>query len=398
MKATRILLALAALLVAAGAALGGTALWDTIVPEGLTLPDVPDSAFDDEVVADAREYERLMRLSTVASVVVLVVVLAVYARHGAKLMSESAAGPIGTGFLLGIVGIALVWLAQAPFGLFEVWWARRNDAIDTNYADWFFGEWGAIFGDAVFLCAALLLVMALARFVRSAWWAPASVAVLGLSLGIAFAGPYLYPGLETPSKQIRADADRLADEGLPRVPVKVEEVSEWTSDPNAFAFGLGDTRRVVLWDTLTMYRRDEVRVVLAHELAHHEHDHIAKQLGWLAIFIVPAALIVAFATRRRGGMGRPEAVPIALLVVVVLNVLAMPLQNSGSRRYEAEADWAALRATDDPEAMESLFRRFTEEGLSDPSPPGWFHTIFDTHPSGAERVAMARAYAARRSR
>jgi Zn-dependent protease with chaperone function len=48
--------------------------------------------------------------------------------------------------------------------------------------------------------------------------------------------------------------------------------------------------------------------------------------------------------------------------------------------------------------MESLFRRFTEEGLSDPTPPAWFHTIFDTHPSGADRVAMAREYAERRGR
>jgi STE24 endopeptidase len=393
---TRVLLALAALVVAAGAILGAAALWGTIVPQDLALPSVPDSAFDAEVVGEARDFEGLMRVSAVASLVVLVVVLALYARHGAKLMSESAAGPIGTGFLLGIVGIGLVWLAQAPFGLFEVWWARRHDALETNYADWFFGEWGALFGDALFLSATLLLVMALARLVRSAWWAPASVAVLGLALGIAFAAPYLYPGLEEPPATIRADAAKLADKGLPRVPVKVEEVTEWTSDPNAFAFGLGDTRRVVLWDTLTSYERDEVRVVLAHELAHHDHDHIAKQIGWLAIFIVPAALIVALVTRRRGGLARPEAVPLALLVIVVLNVLAMPLQNSGSRRYEAEADWAALRATDDPRAMESLFRRFTEEGLSDPSPPGWFHTIFDTHPSGAERVAMARAYAAQR--
>ena len=393
----RALLALAALLVAAGAVLGGSALWETIVPADLRLPAVPDSAFDAETVEEARDYEGLMRISAVASVVVLLVVLAIYARHGAKLMSESAAGPIGTGFLLGIVGIALVWLAQAPFGLLEVWWARRHDAVDVDYAEWFFGEWGALFGDALFLSAALLLVMVLARFVRSAWWAPASVAVVGLALGLAFAGPYLYPGLEEPPATIRADADRLVEQGLPRVPVKVEEVREWTSDPNAFAFGLGDTRRVVLWDTLVAYERDEVRVVLAHELAHHDHDHIAKQIGWLAIFIVPAALIVALVTRRRGGLGRPEAVPLALLVIVVLNTLAMPLQNSGSRRYEAEADWAALRATDDPKAMESLFRRFAEEGLSDPSPPGWFHTIFDTHPSGAERVAMARAYAERRA-
>lgn len=396
---TRVLLVLAALAVAAGAVLGATELWDTIVPQDLTLPAVSDDAFDPGLVEEAQDFERLMRVSTIASIVVLVIVLVLYARRGARLMDQSAAGPIGTGFLLGMMGIALVWLAQAPFGLFEVWWARRHDAIEVNYLDWFLGEWGALAGDAIFLCLALLIVMALARLVRIAWWIPASLAFVGLALGFAFAGPYLYPGLETPPAAIRADADRLEAKGLPDVPVKVEEVHEWTNDPNAFAFGLGSTRRVVLWDTLTDgFERDEVRVVLAHELSHHEHDHIAKAVGWLAIFVVPAAFVVALVTRRRGGLGEPQAVPLALLVIVVLNLLATPLQNSGSRRYEAEADWSALQATNDPKAMESLFRRFTEEGLSDPSPPGWFHTIFDTHPSGADRVAMARAYAARRGR
>ena len=391
----KLVLAAAAVVVAIGAILGSGALWDTIVPQDLELADVPDSAFDPETVEEAQDFEGLMRVSTVASIVVLVGVLVVYAKRGAALMRESAAGPIGTGFLLGIMGIALTWLAQVPFGLFEVWWARRHDALDINYADWFFGEWGALAGDALFLCVALLIVMALARAIRVAWWGPASIAFVGLALAFAFLSPYLYTGLETPSAEIRADADRLAEKGLPDVPVRVEEVHEWTSDPNAFAFGLGDSRKVVLWDTLTSYPRDQVRVVLAHELAHHDHDHIAKSIGWLAIFVVPAAFIVALVTRRRGGLGEPEAVPLALLVIVVLNLLAMPLQSSSSRRYESEADWAALQATNDPKAMEGLFRRFTEEGLSDPSPPGWFHVIFDSHPSGAERVGMARAYAER---
>jgi STE24 endopeptidase len=329
---------------------------------------------------------------------VLLVVLAVYARKGAALMKESAAGPIGTGFLLGMMGIALVWLAQVPFGLFEVWWARRHDADDLGYVEWFFGEWAILASEALFLCLALLIVMALARLVKLAWWAPAAVAFVGLALVFSFLTPYLYPGLERPSAEIRADARRLNEEGLPRVPVRVEEVHEWTNDPNAFAMGLGDSRRVVLWDTLTSFPRPEVRVVLAHELGHHEHDHIAKSIGWLGLFVLPAGLIVAVITRRRGGLGQPEAVPLALLVIVVLNLLAMPLQNSSSRRYESEADWAALEATNDPKAMEALFKRFTEEGLSDPDPPGWWSTIFETHPTGADRVAMARAYASLRGR
>ena len=47
-------------------------------------------------------------------------------------------------------------------------------------------------------------------------------------------------------------------------------------------------------------------------------------------------------------MGEPEAVPLALLVLVVLGLLALPLQNAISRHMEAEADWLALQTTQRP--------------------------------------------------
>ena len=330
----------------------------------------------------------------------LVVVLAIYSRHGPKLMKESAAGPIGTGFLLGMMGLALVWLVQLPFSLVEHWWARRYDIVELDYVEWFIEDSAILVGEALFICVVLLVVMALARLVRSAWWIPATAAFVAISLLFLWGVPYIYPDLQTPSREIRADADRLVDDaGLPDVPVRVEEVREFTSDPNAFAMGLGGSRRVVLWDTLAEdFPRREVRVVLAHELAHHEHRHLPKSLGWTAITVLPTAFIVALVTRRRGGLATPEVVPLALFVATLVSLVTTPLMNSVSQRYEAEADWTALNASKDPEAMEALFRRFTVEGHADPDPPGWWHALFETHPSGADRVAMARAWAERRDR
>jgi STE24 endopeptidase len=132
-----------------------------------------------------------------------------------------------------------------------------------------------------------------------------------------------------------------------------------------------------------------VRTVVAHELGHHEHHHIAKGLGWTAIGLLPAALVVMVVTRRRGGLYQPATVPIALLAFTVVTLLLTPLQSTASRRYESEADWAALQAARDPVAQEALFRRFSDELHADPDPPGWWHVAFDSHPSGAARVAMA---------
>ena len=60
------------------------------------------------------------------SQVVLLVTLGLYARYGARFTRESAAGRIGTGMLLGMLGFGFVWLSQLGFGLAELWWQRRT--------------------------------------------------------------------------------------------------------------------------------------------------------------------------------------------------------------------------------------------------------------------------------
>lgn len=370
-------------------------LWDTAVPAGLEVPALEaDAVFDPATVTEAERYEALVRWLFIASQAALVVVLAVYVRRGARFAKESAAGPIGTGFLIGMMGLALVWLAQLPFGVVELWWSRRHDVVDAGYLEYVIGDFLALGGEFVFVCFALLVTMALAGILRSGWWLPATAVFVGLAALFALVAPYLTPGLEQPEARVAADARELARvEALPPVPVRVQEVREFTNAPNAYAFGLGDTRRVVLWDTLVDggFSRREIRSVIAHELGHHGHGHIAKQLGWFALLVLPTALAVAFATRRRG-LADPAAVPVALFVVVIVGLVTAPLQTAASRRYEAEADWAALEATRDPRALETLHERFTEVSLADPAPPGWYSFLFDTHPSALDRVAMARAW------
>ena len=95
-------------------------------------------------------------------------------------------------------------------------------------------------------------------------------------------------------------------------------------------------------------------------------------------------------------MGEPAAIPLALVIVAVLQLVATPGQNLVSRRMEAEADWKALQTTHDPTAARGLFRELAATSLGDPSPPAWAQLLFGTHPTLADRVAMADAWAARR--
>ena len=61
-------------------------------------------------------------------------------------MRESAAGPIGTGFLLGMIGFCIVWLVQLPFSLAGFAWARRYDVVEIGYLEWLVEEVFALTG------------------------------------------------------------------------------------------------------------------------------------------------------------------------------------------------------------------------------------------------------------
>jgi STE24 endopeptidase len=184
------------------------------------------------------------------------------------------------------------------------------------------------------------------------------------------------------------------EEGVGSTPVRIETVSDETSSANAYTTGIGPSARVFIWDTFFdgRFTNREIELVAAHEFGHVAHRHIWKGLAWSLLLTLPVFLVVELATRRRGGLQRPELVPYALLVLALIGLVVTPFGNAVSRRYEAEADWSALRATRDPGSAESLFRKFTRYDLVQPNPPLWSYVMLDNHPTVVQRIALARAY------
>ncbi|HEU4703348.1 MAG TPA: M48 family metalloprotease, partial [Conexibacter sp.] len=344
-------------------------------------------------------YERFLAIDALLGLLVLMVVLVLYARRGHRLMRESAAGPIGTGMLLGMLGLGIVWLAELPFDLAALWWERRHDVVEVGYPEYVLNSFFALSGPFVAISLALLVAMGLARVLRGWWWVAAAPFFVALALLLSFVSPYLLTIDSEPLDQrpgaarTAADARALARaQGVADTEVSVDLVDD---QPNAAAAGFGPTRRVILRESLVRdFDRREVRVVLAHEFGHLQHRHTLKAVGWLALFLLPAAGVVALATRRRGGLARPEAVPVALLAFVVVSIAAQPLLAATTRRLETEADWAALQATRDPAGARALFRDLSTATLTDPDPPAW-HAVIGDHPTIMRRIELTRAWEAR---
>jgi STE24 endopeptidase len=376
---------------------GATRLWRTTVPGDLQLPkvDVHDW-FTPKQLSDATSFERFLAIDGLLAQVALVAVLAVYARRWQRFTQESAAGRIGTGLLLGMLAFAFAWIAQLPFGLAGVWWERRHGVSKQGVVEYAVDSWLGLGGEFLFICAAIAIVMALARPFRRTWWIPGGVVFTGLVLLFAFVSPYLIPDLgKLHRHDLRVAAKHLATvERVSDVTVSVEQVHEFTTAPNAESVGFGSTKRVILWDTVTRrpFTIREIRPVIAHELGHLKSNHILKSVGLFALFAFPLAFAIALATRRRGGIYEPGAVPLAILVYVVLSILMTPLQNAFARRYETEADWVALNATKDPAAQRDTMRLLAVTAKSRPNPPALEHLFEDGHPTILDRIALTKAW------
>ena len=136
---------------------------------------------------------------------------------------------------------------------------------------------------------------------------------VGIAALFSFVAPYL-DFTTTPLKDkalLEAAADYESKLGLGHIPLRVEKVSPDTDEANAYAFGLGPSRRVVFWDTILRkpFTEEEQKVVLAHELGHHSQEHLPKGLGWFALFAIPGAWILMRDDQTPRRHGRPRGRP-----------------------------------------------------------------------------------------
>src|SRR5256886_16143733 len=115
------------------------------------------------------------------------------------------------------------------------------------------------------------------------WWLWVALVLLFFSVVMANLAPVLilpifYKFTPLPEGDLAKRLLALAERAHTRVRgVFTMQMSSKTTAANAALMGLGNTRRIVVGDTmLDRYTPDEIEVVLAHELGHHVHRDIWK--------------------------------------------------------------------------------------------------------------------------
>ncbi|MDR3572805.1 MAG: M48 family metallopeptidase [Anaerolineaceae bacterium] len=191
---------------------------------------------------------------------------------------------------------------------------------------------------------------------------------------------------------------RLAERAHARVRgVYKFDMSSRTKAANAALTGMGNTRRIILGDTLlNEFSSDEIETVLAHELGHHVHKDIPLLIGFGTIIttlgLYLAALGLNWGTHIMGLAGPSDVagMPLFAIVLGAYGLITMPLQNGISRWREHKADEYALFATGNGEAFASALTRLANQNLAEADPDPLVEFFLYSHPALSKRIQMAR--------
>ena len=306
-------------------------------------------------------------------------------------------------FVAIFVGIySLINLPLGYYGGFVL--PHRFGQSNQTFKDWVIDQLkGLAIGAPLGLILLELLYLAL-RVTGSLWWLWAAAGMLVFTVLLSNLAPILIMPLFNKYVPLGDEHKELADrlmELARRDDTKVRgvfkyDMSKRTKAANAALTGVGNTRRIVIGDTLIdEFSVDEIETVLAHELGHHVHKDIPFLITFgtlsTALSLFLASLALNWAIRYFGFTGPADvaAFPALMLIFSAYGLITMPIDNAVSRWRENMADDYALESTGKTEAFASAFTRLANQNLGEVDPEKWVVWLFYSHPPLGERIAKA---------
>lgn len=281
---------------------------------------------------------------------------------------------------------------------------HRFDQSNQTLRDWIIDQLkGLAIGLPLGLLLLELLYLAL-RVTGDLWWLWAAGGMLVFSVLLSNLAPILIMPIFNKFVPLGDEHADLAERLLKlakRANTRVRgvfkfDLSRRTESANAALTGIGNTRRIVLGDTLVdEFTPDEIETVLAHELGHHVHKDIPILIAFgtltTTIGLYFASLVLNWAIGFFGFAGPADvaALPALGLILGAYGLITMPLENAISRWRENMADDYALRSTGKAEAFASAFTRLANQNLGEVDPEKWVVFLFYSHPPLGERIEKA---------
>jgi STE24 endopeptidase len=370
-------------------------------------------ALDPERQKKAKQYARLSRKLFFVDLAIGGVYVIAWLIFGWSIAVKNALATISTadGFLvagISFVFVAILYVIDLPLSYYSGFVLPHRFELSTQtIGGWISDQMKEILLGGIFGLIVIEVIYAVLRATPQTWWLWTAAILLLFQVVLANLAPILIMPLFykfVPLGEEYADLStrliRLAEQAKTKVRgVYKFDMSRRTKAANAALMGLGNTRRIVLGDTLlNEFGADEIETVLAHELGHHVNKDIpvglAIDTALTLIGLYVASLIMNWGVAALGltSPADPASLPLFILVMGLYGLMTMPLGNAYSRWRERNADRYALRATNKPQAFISAMTRLANQNLGEVDPEPWEEFLLHSHPALGKRIALAQAY------
>ena len=268
-----------------------------------------------------------------------------------------------------------------------------------------------------------LIYVLIVKFQKNWWITAASVLILFFILANfiypVIIDPLFYKFTPLKDEALIKEISALTDKAQIKVDkILVADASRKTNTVNAYFSGIGNTKRIVIYDNLlNNHSRGEVLSVIAHEIGHWRYRHILFNtiIGCVEIILLVFILKIVQSGLQANASGRlvqigpsfplefgqPMNFGIKLVIILFilysfLSYLVMPLDNFISRQFEKQADKASVMLTGDPQTQIKIFENLAVANLSDVKPGKVLkYTIF-SHPPIMERIEASLKFSSKK--
>ena len=310
------------------------------------------------------------------------------------------------GFMLVFGGI--YFLIDLPLGYYSGFvLPHRYDLSTQTLTGWIGDQVKGVLVGGILGLLVIEIIYYVLRVSPNLWWLWASLILLFFNVILANLAPvllmplfYKFVPLEEEHADLVARLLNLAERAGTRVRgVYKFDMSRRTKAANAAITGLGNTRRIILGDTLIEeFTGDEIETILAHELGHQVHRDIPigilveSVITLVGLYLASLGLEWGVTTLGFAGVSDVAAMPLFVLVMGAYGLLVMPLGNAFSRWREIRADEYALKMTGKGEAYASALTRLANQNLAEADPEPWVESLLYSHPALGKRIAKAENY------
>jgi len=318
--------------------------------------------------------------------------------------------PFGTGYspltiaFVLIIFLLIDFIISLPIEYYAETVERRYEFATRTTREWFIDQIKQLGLVLIIMTILIEAIFVALHYQPQVWWIWAFGGYFIFAGILSSLSPYII-SLFTKIEPLEQGSTRsTVEEIAAEMNLDYEEIYRWnmseqTTKVNAAVTGFGKTIRIMLGDTLVRkFRDDEIKVVMAHEIAHQKHNDVYRGILFSGIISLVMFIIVDlgfdFAMTAFDLTGKDDAAAIGyiwLAMMISMEFLGK-LDLWYTRTREKAADLVAIDHLRDIEVFKSAFARLSQENLAFPNPSKlevWWRY---SHPPIRDRIGYAENY------